>query len=412
MNSDFKDVLYLFSCGALGKVPEINHTLNIEEIYKISCKQGISGVVFLPIEQLYKNGEIYITDAFFQKWEQTFFAMAAKQLKRRIIINEVLCELKKNDINAYLLKGDIVAQYYTEPLSRISSDTDIYVGSQQLDNAEKIFEKCGFIVKARSPMEHHTVCNHPVCGNVDLLLSFYDKCFEEKFFKGYTNITEGNLDYQIDEYSFTTLGATDNAIFLFLHWVKHFLSCGTGIRQLMDFFLFWKNNCNDINLSKFKQMLNDLGFAKLYASSVNIGLTYLKFNESEIETFGFEADDLFTNWLLTDIEHGGVFGKLEQRRLTFYSLFANDKMLKFTTKNLSNYIKMYVNTFKYNYLSKKYIYLNKSKFLLPIAYINRTYDLLLSVFRLTKIIRKTNTTNDDYANILERINTIDTVCKK
>lgn len=412
MSSDFKDVLYLFSCGALGKEPIINHNLNIEEIYKISCKQGIWGVVFLPIKQLYQSGEIEIKKEIFEIWEKNYFAMAVNQLKKRSIINDVLCEMKKNSIDAYVLKGDIIAQYYKEPLSRVSGDTDIYVGIKQLENAEKIFEKCGFTVYARSPMEHHTVCNHTIGGSVDLHLTFHDDCFEEKFFKGYTEITEKGFDYQIDEYIFTSLGATDNAIFLFLHWVKHFLSCGTGIRQIMDFFLFWKNNQINIDVLKFKKMLEDLGFLKLYAASVHIALNYLQLNKSEIECFNFDVDEFFINWLLMDIEQGGVFGKLEQRKLTFYYLFGNDGIPGIDERNSTRYIKMYANTFKYSYLSRKYKYVSKHKSLLPIAYLNRVYDLILSSFRVIKTMKNATIKNDEYTNINNRMKIIDSVYKK
>ena len=412
MSRDFEDVLYLFSCGALGIEATINHSLNIQEIYNISCKQGIWGVVFIALKQLYGQNKIEIDKQILELWDNSFLSVAVKQLRKQNIINNVLCELKKNNIKAFVLKGDIVAQYYKEPLSRISSDTDIYVGRQQLEKAEKIFENCGFNVSARSPMEHHTVCNHPVGGSVDLHLTFHDDCFEEKFFKGYTEITETGLNYNINDYKFLTLGATDNAIFLFLHLVKHFLSCGTGIRQIMDFLLFWKNNSQYINHSKFKQMLDDLGFSNIYIASVHIGLKYLQFTGADVETFEIVPNDFFANWLLLDIEQGGVFGKLEQRKLTFYYLFGDVEMGESINKKIPQYLKLYMNTFKYSYLSKKYVYVKKHKSLLPIAYINRIYDLILSVFRITVTIKKASIDNSEYNNITNRMQIINKICKK
>lgn len=247
---------------------------------------------------------------------------------------------------------------------------------------------------------------------IDLHLTFHDDCFEEKFFKGYTEITEKSVDYQINEYSFASLGETDNAIFLFLHWVKHFLSCGTGIRQIMDFFLFWKNNRYNIDALKFQKMLEDLGFSKLYAASVHIALNYLQFDKSEIENFNFEVDEFFINWLLMDIEQGGVFGKLEQRKLTFYYLFGDAGVPGIYEKNSSRYIKMYINTFRYSYLIRKYKYLQNAKFLLPVAYVNRVYDLFFSVFRVIKTMKKATIKDDEYNNINCRMEIIDSVYKK
>ena len=159
-------------------------------------------------------------------------------------------------------------------------------------------------------------------------------------------------------------------------------------------------------------MLEDLGFLKLYAASVHIALNYLQLNKSEIECFNFDVDEFFINWLLMDIEQGGVFGKLEQRKLTFYYLFGNDGIPGIDERNSTRYIKMYANTFKYSYLSRKYKYVSKHKSLLPIAYLNRVYDLILSSFRVIKTMKNATIKNDEYTNINNRMKIIDSVYKK
>ena len=113
-----------------------------------------------------------------------------------------------------------------------------------------------------------------------------------------------------------------------------------------------------------------------------------------------------------DIEQGGIFGKMEQRKLTFYYLFGHEGISGIDEKNLTRYIKMYANTFKYSYLSRKYKYLSKHKFLFPIAYLNRVYDLILSSFRVIKTMKIATTKNDEYTNINNRMKIIDSVYKK
>lgn len=408
MSAAFEDTLYLFSCAALGKTPRITHNIDVREIYNISRKQGIWGIVFLSLKQLYEKNEISVDKETFEKWNTDFLRLIAMNIKKQAVINKVFRALGDNDIDAYVLKGSAVACFYDEPLSRVSGDTDIYVGGAKIEEAERVFEQCGFEVFARSPMAHHTVCKHPVGGSVDLHLTFHDDTFEDKFFCGYTDITEDGISYRYTNHTFKTLGVTDNAIFLFLHLVKHFLSCGTGIRQIMDFLLFWKNNRQNIDGAKFKKMLDELGFSNLYASCVKIGLSYLQFNENDIGDFGYTADDFFTDWILSDIEQGGVFGKLEQRHLTIQYLFGENGVP--VTKSKRYYVKMYLNTFKYGYLSKKYPYLKKTKLLMPVAYINRIYDLAVTAYGVFKTIRKANVKNDEYGNIVNRMNFIRMIC--
>ena len=408
MNSEFKDTLYLFSCGALNIIPHLENKINIKKISEISHKQGIWEVVYIALK---KCNDLDIPKALSEQWEQHFLGVAVKHLRRQNVINTVLNELKANNIDAYMLKGDIVAQYYAEPLSRISSDTDIYVGQEQLNRAENIFKKCGFTVYARSPIEHHTVCKHPVGGSVDLHLTFHDDCYENTYFKGYTHISEKGTIYNIENQDVLSLGANDNATFLFLHIVKHFLSCGTGIRQIMDFLLFWKNNIDKINIEQFKTMISDLKLYNLFELCVSIGINELQFEQSLFSDFDIKYNHFFTEWLLTDIEQGGIFGKLEYRKMTHYAMFGGDMQITKDKKTFLKYLKLYAKTFSYEYLSKKYNYLENNRLLFPIAFVNRIYEIVASAVRVRNTMKKSVMNNDEYVNIKNRMSIIEQINK-
>ncbi len=411
MDKNFLDTVYLFSCGALGITPKHIENIDIEAILQIAKKQGIFYVVFLAIKKMYSAKKIIIDVDLYECLEKSFYTAVCIQIQRQNVINNVLSELQSNDIVAYVLKGITVAQYYDEPLSRISGDTDIFVGNENILASEKIFEKCGFKVNARSPMEHHTVCEHSIGGSVDLHLTFHDDCFEEKYFFGYTKITEPPVKYTTDDgYVYNSLGITDNAIFLFLHLVKHYLSCGTGIRQIMDFLLFWKNNFNEIDICKFKKMLYDLGFTELFNACVIIGKDYLQIDKTLFKDFEIHTNETFVNFLMLDIQNGGVFGKLEHRKLTFYYLFGNNGQEVYSKSMIKDLIVRYIKTFGYSFLSKKYHYLKCCVLLLPIAYINRCVDLIRSVIRLKNTEKKANIENDEFKNIQNRIDIIKGFC--
>ena len=61
MTKDFLDLMHLFSCGALGLMPDEKREYNINQILRLSSEQGLYSFVFLSLEKLYNNKSLNIS---------------------------------------------------------------------------------------------------------------------------------------------------------------------------------------------------------------------------------------------------------------------------------------------------------------------------------------------------------------
>ena len=91
MTQNFKDMLHLFSCGALGLAPDFDHAIDLPGIYKLSSQQGIWCTVFLAIQKLYERENLTADDQY-QFCRNLFFKQIAKTTKRREFMKQVIRE--------------------------------------------------------------------------------------------------------------------------------------------------------------------------------------------------------------------------------------------------------------------------------------------------------------------------------
>jgi len=261
-------------------------------------------------------------------------------------------------------------------------------------------EKIGFQTQFRSQTCHHTRCTHPTGGLIELHLSFYDEIFDDLWFDNTATVTEPYITFE-DSYgnSITTLGITDGFVFTFLHIVKHFLTEGVGIRQIMDFILYAEHYESKINWERFNETVKSLKFDGFADVCLEIGRKYLSTPLSRYVTSPTIENKIIDDFL-TDIENGGVFGNDDESRKDFYYHYTKARGTEL--KNGITY-EEYINSWSkqsrfrllfpsYNDMSYTYKYIRKLPLLLPIAWFHR----------IIKFIKQsiTGTENSDYTSIV------------
>jgi len=393
MTQAFEDMLYLFSCGSMNIKPVIAHDIDIYEIYKQAKLQSVWHIVILALNSLHNNGDINIETKLFSDLKKQTLVAFATNIERNLVIHQLIQKFEDNGLKYCILKGEALSYLYSNPNCRISSDTDILLDFEHNDKAIEILIKFGFNVKPLNATSHHIVATHPIAGIVELHLHLYDELFEDVWFDNRILNEEEYIVIKTDnDKNIPTLGITDGLIFVALHYIKHFLSRGVGIRQLMDLLLYMKKYYNQIDWARFNSLMEHLKYQKFIYNSIGIGIEYLNFNKKSLPKCTYNEKIMIE--ILSDIENGGVFGQNEDERADFYmqytkarfNTFKNEDYYAYTKKwRLPNLIRIIFPRIKN--LMLEFEYVKKTPLLYPVAFFHRIVNFIINFAKYKKSLK-------------------------
>ena len=376
MTSHFKNMLYLFGANATGRSVQTEDEVNIEEIRRLAIEQGIWTMVYPELAKLCDTSQYQI--GFFQAVSQ---GIAKKEFNLKMIRR-----LEDAGIRCCLLKGAALSGLYNDPECRVSSDTDILINPDDEKRAKEFLKRNGYSVEDRLKQSHHTQGYHPIGGLIEVHVALYSEEKTKLLFNGLDMYSEPWTKMEIGGYSYNVLGINDGLMYLTAHYIKHLVSEGGGVRQMMDLLLYIEKYREKIDFDRYNKILKELKYDKLIDVVKTVGAKYFGFNyEIKYESL---ADEI-----LSDSEKGGIFGHEADDRKNFYDAYCDRRttMSKYgykafimfrSYKNIFNKLfpnsQRMVNIYGYKYA--------KNKALLPVAWLNRYFDILFG--RRKSIIRE------------------------
>lgn len=221
--------------------------------------------------------------------------------------------LREHDIEGVLLKGQGVARFYRQPQMRQCGDIDFYVG-------RKIYKKAVALCKA------HLMKKGGDCHETDQHFDFtLDKVTIElhriasRIYSPVRNAAfqkwvEEELEHSPERRTLT-VGETDislppldfDAIYIFYHAWRHFITGGIGMRQICDWAMIFYSKSEDIDKDKLVKNIRRFGmtvgwklFACIAVRCLGVGAEKIPLYDP---SFSKKADKV-----LEDILDGGNFG--------------------------------------------------------------------------------------------------------
>lgn len=159
-------------------------------------------------------------------------------------------------------------------------------------------------------------------------------------------------------------------LFLFFHFIKHFLHGGVGIRQILDIIQYAEKYSNEIHWKEIYETLENEHYLKLIENVYAIAINYLGFDVNKIEMpQGFDIKECDYELLLNDIIEAGIFGKSTEERL-----HSSTMTLNALEQGKTSILKSIFPTYKE--MKMKFEYLNQYPILLPYAYLTRIISYL------------------------------------
>lgn len=330
-----RDLIALASIGATGENQEVL-VKEWDRIFKLAQEHNVLPLVATAILSMPTHKcPTYIYDCILNITRN----VSSQNLIRKQRIVRLFAEMQAIGIKAIILKGETVARYYAYPESRSAVDTDIWIPEEQEQAAYSFFAGKGFEITKRNRTSHHGICQHKRYGKIELHTKLYDDIVADVWFRGLKDedlLCEEFENIQTEDGGYSSLGPTDQLLFMTLHMIKHFIDGGLTLGMMIDLALCYENNWNRIDDIRYWRIIGDLHYSRFVKTVYGIMTKYGGCKRLATDNWG-ECSEEQMVMLLRDLELGGYMGRIELQERYEAGMEYNRRLIM-QTRSRSQYV--------------------------------------------------------------------------
>lgn len=313
INDSFYTFLYLLMCGVEGKPPssELLREMNMEDVYQISVYHTLSAMTYMVLEK----GQDILEGEVFKNW---------KKEKDKAIRKNILLDRERERIFAFMeeqgiwhmpLKGIILKEMYPAFGMRQMADNDILYDSNFQKPLCIWMKEQGYKVISCGRGNHDVYEKKPVY-NYEMHTALYGGEHNPVWMTYYENIKEKLIADKKEKYSFHFTDE-DFYIYIITHIYKHFAGGGTGIRSLLDVYIYLQAKEAIMNWDYINEELK-----KVQVSDFEGKVRHLsqKVFSKELQKLTKKEEELLKYFL-----YSGTYGTLENHVQHRLDQFKTDK---------------------------------------------------------------------------------------
>lgn len=275
MNRTFYDLIYLCGCGANGTKPDEEKVreMDRQQLYKMANYHSLTAITAMALESAGVQDKEF------------------RQAKEKAIRKNMLLDLEREKLCGYLeqnriwympLKGSILKDFYPKFGMRQMADNDILFDSSYRKTVKEYFESSHYNV-IRYDEGIHDVYEKPPILNFEMHTALFGKSHDEKWQEYYKNI-KTMLEKDDDNSYGYHFSDEDFYIYITTHAYKHYSRSGTGLRSLLDCYVYlqkksdsldWnyiETECGKLGVADFEKQSRGLA-AKVFAAPANGSLS-------------------------------------------------------------------------------------------------------------------------------------------
>ena len=296
-NREFDSMIYLLYCALNDAAPDASRLEGIDGgKFAALCKQQqLSALVYMAAEKL---------DAavFGEKGAERLRSNALQAIRVNVLFEmermQVFGALQRENIPYMPLKGCVLKQYYPEAKRREMGDVDVLIDAENAERIRELMISLGYACEDFGETHHDEYFKEPFYTfEMHRSLSHH---FGDTWDHYYENIREKLLPSGDGS---CELRFTDEDFYLYLvaHEYKHYCFSGTGLRSLLDIYVYL--NHKTLDLEYVAQEARKMGCAEY--ERINRELALALFGDGELTAEGEE--------MLTYIVSSGTYGTNKQR---------------------------------------------------------------------------------------------------
>ena len=319
-NSIEYDMLYLSTCAINGQIPDKKwvESTDLRALYFMCKKHSLTALCYTAIESV----ETLILDTELLKhWKLE----REKAIRKNLLLDqerlEIINFMEVEGIWDMPLKGIILKDLYPKLGMRQMADNDILFDSKYRDKIFDFMNKRGYAGKKG---DNHDVYNKEPVYNFEMHTCLFSDLHNLTWYSYYFNIKEKLIKDNDNLYGWHFCDE-DFYIYLIMHIYKHYKGGGTGLRSLLDCYVYLKSKKDILDWQYIKRELYKLEADDFEKSFKSLSL-YVFSNR-----FNFDKLPLSQKEMLNYILSSGVYGNIEQ--------FVTNKLSKMTQDEVNNKVR-------------------------------------------------------------------------
>ena len=314
------DLIYLVSCAVKESVPEKDRVeaLDLPALYTVAERHMLTAAVAYALE----SAGIH---------DPAFTQAKAKAMRKIALMDAdmeaIFAEMDAAGIWHMPLKGAVLKDFYPQFGMRQMSDYDILFDAERAEDVRRIMEGLGFRAEEFGATHHDVYFKEPV-SNFEMHRLLVGPGLYEKLYEYYRNVESRLLGDGYEKH----FSPEDFYIYMTAHECKHYMDKGTGLRSLLDIYVYLQKEALD--MAYVTREAEKLGIAVFEAANRSLAL----------HLFSGEALTAAEDETLQTILDSGVYGSRElavQRRLSDFGYgklrYALERFLEPLNKNSWNY---------------------------------------------------------------------------
>ncbi len=218
--------IYRYFNGIEGK-NELEEGLTYEDVYRFSRFHKIDNLMFEILKE-------DLDDAFLERWKKKCLQNQAMAVFQGEEIENLCRIFAENKIHYLPLKGFYLRNLYPRPDLRFMSDIDVLIDEKKMRKVKKLMKKNGYEVESYNYYMHDEYAKKPFV-KFEIHRSLVSR--DSEYYGYYSDILERVKENPEQPFQHR-LSLEDQYIFNLVHFYKHFTNSGSGIRYLIDSFLF------------------------------------------------------------------------------------------------------------------------------------------------------------------------------
>ncbi len=354
MKTSAYDMLYLATCVVNGIVPDAGN-IDLDNLYAVSKFHSLTAISAMALE----SAGIALPD----RWREA----KAKAIRKNILLDaeraQILGYFEQNGIWYLPLKGVILKELYPKTGMRQMADNDILYDSRFQTQVMEYMEGRGYKTESVGKGNHDTYHKPPIY-NFELHTQLYSEQSDKTIHDYYDDVKSRLVKDNDKQYGYHFTDE-DFYIFMTVHEYKHYSISGTGLRSLLDCFVYLHSKGKSLDREYICGELDKLGISDFERKSRALAMK--AFSSAELPELSRDEREMLEYYLLS-----GTYGTQKQS--------VENRMDKLAAKTGSKSKLRYVLSRIFpdtGFYKEYYPFFYRHKILLPICWIYRLFKGLI-----------------------------------